>query len=109
MSRKAKSINVLVVKPGQPVETAEIEPSLETFQTLVGGYIEALDLDDGVSLYMNDDGFGRLLPNRRIPDTGIVVVGPFVVFRTTGPDDASLTPAQVDHWRAYFDSAAAQP
>jgi hypothetical protein len=42
MCRKSKSITVLVVKPGQLAETAEIGPSLTTFQNLVVGYIEAL-------------------------------------------------------------------
>lgn len=68
-------ITVLVIPPDQPPHIAVITPDLETLQSMVGGYIEAVRLTDGV-IYCNEDGKRLGLP-RNEPATTLA--------RTTTP------------------------
>jgi hypothetical protein len=45
----------------QPVRLVKIAPTLDTLQSLVGGYIEAVTRD-GVAAYINDEGKHMGLP-----------------------------------------------
>lgn len=94
-------IKVLVVEPGSATGRIRvIDQSLESFQSLVGGYIEGLTLTEEVSAYINEEGKLRSLPVNVSGDViirellfrsgrhlmpGDVIVGP-VVF-VGAPDD----------------------
>lgn len=77
-------IRAIVVKVGQPAVVAEVEPTLEAYQGIVGGYVEALTFS-GCTFYFNEDGRSLGLPyNRRLGAHNIL--GDFLV---VGPPDAS--------------------
>ena len=73
MGTKTK-IQVLVYRPGQPGVVEEHMNSLEAQQALVGGYIEAVAMGDGIYLTCNEEGkLNGLEPNFLLP--GDVIVG----------------------------------
>lgn len=95
-----RTIDVLVIEPGEWRARREtIDPQLRDFQRLVGGYIEALDLGETVSAYINEEGKLNDLPRNEAADKlvhlalrkagrrlmlGDYIVGPLVL---TGPPD----------------------
>lgn len=91
-------IRVLVKEPGKPSEVREIENTLEAFQAIVGGHIEALRIRDDLCCYVNEDGkLCNLRPNFVIAGQYAlkfdIIVGTAVFFRSEeGEDDeTSLT------------------
>ena len=104
-------MRVLLVKPCQRPTVIDIDGTLESMQTLVGGMIQALYLvDDTAAIICNDEG--KLLglpPNRMLfdPDSNKVcdvVVGDFFV--CNAPPDAenfeSLTEEQIERYTKRF-------
>ena len=69
-------MKILLVEPGKVPRPAEIAPSLEAMQKVVGGSIEAVyPFDEPVALICNEEGKLLGLPlNRslRHPDTGAI-------------------------------------
>ena len=65
----AKGIDILVVEPGEAPRPAKVEDTLETFQQIVGGPIEAgCYLPQRVMLVCNSEGKNMgLMPNRENP------------------------------------------
>ena len=66
----ANEIDILVVEPGKAPYPARVEDTLEAFQQIVGGPIEAgCYLPQRVMLVCNSEGknMGRLMPNRENP------------------------------------------
>lgn len=49
-------MKVLTFEPGKDPEYREIDGSLESMQEIVGGYIEAVDLPEGLVLVCNEEG-----------------------------------------------------
>lgn len=56
-----KTIKAVIVHPKGVVTVADIEDSLESFQHIVGGYIEPVFGDDYL-VYVNEEGMVRGLP-----------------------------------------------
>ena len=82
-------IRVLVKEPGKPFEAREIENTLEAFQAIVGGHIEALRIRDDLCCYVNEDGkLCNLRPNFVIAGQYAlkfdIIVGTAVFFRSEG-------------------------
>ena len=80
-------IRVLVKEPGKLSEVREIENTLEAFQTIVGGHIEALRIRDDLCCYVNEDGkLLNMRPNFVIGRPYVskvdIIVGPAVFFRS---------------------------
>ena len=106
MSPVAEPILVLLVETHGEMRTVRLEgpPSaqLKVFQTIVGGYIEAIGPPTGWAAYINEDGKRLLLPpNPRAQAImkrlgvslfqGDLLVGPAVFFgRGRGPDETSV-------------------
>ena len=65
--RLPTKIKILVCPIGQSPVVEEIEPTLENEQAIVGGYLEFVELDDGVELVCNEDGRDSLPFNRSVP------------------------------------------
>lgn len=89
-----KSVRVVLMRPGGMPEPADIDPSLESLQGIVGGYLEAAPLNrDGLSVICNEDGIRLGLPlSAVLPMTGRMV-GAFIVTAVDGSGDMrSLTP-----------------
>ena len=108
-------IRVLVKEPGKPSEVREIENTLEAFQAIVGGHIEALRIRDDLCCYVNEDGkLLNMRPNfvlgRQYVSKVDIIVGPAVFFRSEeGEDDeTSLTLTDIiylDRLLSYHDAA----
>ena len=58
-------MRVLVVEPEQRPAVREIDDTLRTMQSIVGGYIQPIYLDDSVALVCNDEGKLMNLPANR--------------------------------------------
>lgn len=55
-------ISALVKMPGQPAQRQLIDNDLETLQILVGGYIEAVNIDSDLVVVCNEEGMINDLP-----------------------------------------------
>ena len=100
-----KEIDILVVEPGEAPRPAKAEDTLEAFQQIVGGPIEAgCYLPQRVMLICNGEGKHMgLMPNRENPmDSGDFIAGTFLLCSFEGEHFASLTPAQQTQFQAYF-------
>ena len=62
MSRKSKSIIVVIKRVGEAPEEALIDNKLKTFQDLVGGYIEAPTFKNDIDMVCNEEGLLEGLP-----------------------------------------------
>ena len=105
-------MRVLVVEPECRPEVKEIDDSLSAMQEIVGGYIQAVhldDLDDSVVLVCNEEGkFMNLPANRGLRDKNgqmyDIVCGTF--FLCNAPPDSdhftSLTSEQIEQYREQF-------
>ena len=99
-------MKALIKKPGFPLEQVEIEDSLETFQGIVEGYIEAIPHPvwegSDISCYGNEEAKLKQLPPNIVLTynykTYDVICGT-VVFVGYNPEDGgnkSLTPEQIE-------------
>ena len=101
----AKEIDILVVEPGKVPYPAKVEDTLEAFQQIVGGPIEAgCYLPQRVMLICNSEGKHMgLMPNRESPtDSGDFIAGTFLLCGFEGERFASLTTDQRREFEAYF-------
>ena len=104
-------MRILLIEPERPPVVREIDGSLYSMQTLVGGTIQALyPFEDEVALICNDDGKCLDLPlNRALyqPESGQlydIIAGTF--FLCGAPKDSevfvSLTEAQMHRYQQRF-------
>ena len=101
----ANKIDILVVEPGVAPHPAQVEDTLEAFQQIVGGPIEAgCYLPQRVMLVCNSLGKNMgLMPNRENPaDSRDFIAGTFLLCSFEGERFASLTPAQQREFQTYF-------
>ena len=101
----AREIDILVVEPGKAPYPAKVEDTMETFQQIVGGPIEAgCYLPQRVMLVCNSEGKNmKLMPNRENPtDSGDFIAGTFLLCGFEGEHFTSLTPAQQREFEACF-------
>ena len=101
----ANKIDILVVEPGEAPRPTQVEDTLEAFQQIVGGPIEAgCYLPQRVMLVCNGEGKNMgLMPNRENPtDSGDFIAGTFLLCSFEGEHFASLTAAQQREFEAYF-------
>ncbi len=100
-----REIDILVVEPGKAPRSAKVEDTLEAFQQIVGGPIEAgCYLPQRVMLICNGEGKNmRLMPNRENPtDCRDFIAGTFLLCSFEGEHFASLTAAQQKEFETYF-------
>ena len=103
-------MRVLIVEPERRPEVKEIDGSLKTMQSIVGGYIQAIyPFDDSVALVVNDEGKLMNLPaNRGLRDKNgqiyDIVCGTFFLCGASVDCDQfiSLTPEQIERYRERF-------
>ena len=106
---KNKNIKVLVVKPEQAPTIAEYENRLETWQQLVGGYIELFyPFEDDVAILCNDEGKIDGMPlNRAVKDANgeilDIIAGTFAVVGLDNEDGfRSLTNAELEMYAKLY-------
>ena len=103
-----KIMRVVLVEPGKKAVVKAIDGSLEGMQKTVGGYIEAIALDDqSTCLVCNENGKIDNLPlnralvdeNNRVVD---IIAGTFFVCGTDEEDFASLDDETAEKYRKRF-------
>lgn len=86
-----EAIKVIVKQPNDKYgKPTKIVPSLENLQKTVGGYIEQVNLGDGLVMICNEEGKLRgMEPSFQIADgLGVtdVIVGPVIIAGVDGED-----------------------
>ncbi len=101
MSENESSITILKIEPMCKPEVVTIENTLRSFQQLVGGFIELLDVSDTVCIIVNEEGkINGLTPNRRF--NGDILVGTILVVGRDGENLASLQADELETYEALF-------
>ena len=104
-------MKILKIDPGKKPETMDIENSLESMQSLVGGMIQAVyPFDDPIALICNDEGKILNLPLNRVlrnPENGEIydiICG--TMFLCGAPADSDhftdLSPEEIVRYEAYY-------
>lgn len=108
MSKKNGKIKILVVNPHEYPVVQEVDDALETYQELVGGYIQVLyPWKDKVGLVCNDEGkIMGLEANRELTtEDGQVydiIAGTFFICGLGNDDFKSLTDEQIKKYTEMF-------
>ena len=85
----AEKINVMVKEPGEKWQRREVDNNLRTFQGLVGGHIEAVNVTpDRLVLIVNEEGKLQELP-ANVLFRNDWLVGTVVAVGVAGEDFAS--------------------
>ena len=101
-------MKVIIVEPNEKARIAEIDNSLETLQSIVGGYIECIyPFDDNAGIICNEEGkLIGLEPNRALRnDEGNIydiIFGTFIITGLTEDDFGSLTDEQAEKYLSKF-------
>lgn len=103
-------MRVLVIEAQKVPEVREIEDTLETMQTIVGGYIQTIyPFEDEVVLVVNDEGklLGLPLNRELVTEDGTcydIVAGTFFIAGTPSNCDhfTSLTEEQIKRYSEVF-------
>lgn len=98
-------ITAFIKKPGVPGTVEIIDASLDSLQKIVGGYIEAVYIDD-FALVVNEEGVLKGLPYN-VSVGGHHLVGTVVVMRAG--DEEAITPEDVPTIRAMIDEPSDRP
>ena len=105
MNQDSGKITVLVVKPRTVPVVEEIEIGLESYQSVVGGYIEELALDEKTILICNEEGKLNNLPPNRIVN-GDIICGTFFLAGCDGGEEfISLSEEQQKEYSEIFDAS----
>lgn len=97
-----QKIKVIICEPNEPPRIEQVPNTLETWQDLVGGFIDIIHPHaDDTCIILNDEGKIYNLPmNRTITDeTGAavdVICGTFIILGDNGEDFRSLTDEETD-------------
>ena len=103
-----EQIRVLKVEPGRAPEEITMPNTLETFQTAVGGDIEAVGLDSGAVLICNEEGKLMGLPaNRQVG--GDTIAGTFLIAGSAGGEFCSLSDEDTARYAREFAQSISEP
>ena len=107
--KKQEEIKVVIVEPLKAPRIEIIENTLEAMQKIVGGWIEPLNIADGIDIICNEEGkMNGLTLNRGLRTEGgeiwEVIAGTFLI---AGFDDdtghqISLTDEQAEYYKKKF-------
>ena len=97
-----KTIKVVMVEPMKEPYPAEVENTLEGLQKAVGGYIEAVYLEDNVVLVCNEEGKLRGLPGNRSLGNDIIAGTFFVAGSDDGGEFVSLAEDKIQQYSDRF-------
>ena len=95
-------MRIVHIKAGEDPVIKEVDDSLETFQKLVGGYIEPVRLKNNIDLWLNDEGkILNLKPNIILYKDGkqvdFVVGDAFFAGEANEGETVGLTDEQIRH------------
>lgn len=98
-------ITAFIKKPGVPGTVEIIDAGLDSLQKIVGGYIEAVYVDE-FALVVNEEGVLKGLPyNAHV--RGYDLVGTIIVMRAGDESFEATTPEDVPSIRAMFETTVA--
>lgn len=88
-------MKIIVKEPCKKGEVIEVENNLETFQKIVGGYIEVYPIFEDMLIILNEEGkLKNLEPNLILKND--VIVGTVAIAGRGEEDFISLTDEQID-------------
>jgi len=97
------NIKVILVEPDKEPIVIEIKHSLNTLQSIVGGYIDMVEIDENIDIILNDEGKILGLPlNRFIFKDSDIVAGTFLIVGNTGGKTVPLNEAQIKKYIDIF-------
>lgn len=99
---KIDKIKVMIVRPDEHPFVKEISNDLVTMQTIVGGDIEEISLDDHTVLVCNEEGkLNNLKANRCVGND--IIAGTFFIARDDGGEELiSLNEEQIKEYTERF-------
>lgn len=91
-------MKAVIIHPGEPLEVKDIDGELKTLQGLVGGYIEAVQIDHTMHMWVDEEGrYKNYLPNLFASTLAKRVIVGTAVIVGTGPDGDDVDcPMEVD-------------
>jgi hypothetical protein len=89
-------VQVIVYRVGAEPVLEKHPDTLATWQGIVGGYIEALGLPDGLLLICDEDGKAKRSPVNRVLVGVDTIVGDFFVVRSKGEEFADCKPQDIE-------------
>ena len=95
-------MRAIVIEPGQSPEIRDIGSDLASLQSLVGGYIEYVSLENDIGFLVNEEGRLLGLPPNGAVYCGDALVGTVVIIKTGGEEFCSLTEAEAEEYRGRF-------
>ena len=103
-----KTIRVLIKEPGKDLEQRLIIPTLDTLQSIVGGWIEFTKLTPSrnIDIICNEEGKILFMPNNFYVEwLDDVIVGPVIFVRNDGYGGTEgLTDEDVEYIKKYIDN-----
>ena len=97
-----KQVKALKVEPGKHPEAVTLGTTLEELQAAVGGYIEFVMLEEGVSVLCNEEGKLIGLEGNRSLGEDILVGTFFVVGENVDGELVDLPDAMTDKYEKFF-------
>lgn len=98
LNNDGDTLNVIIKKPGHMPQELEIDYSLEALQSLVGGLIEHVNINEQIGMLINEEGKLNGM-EENFPFRGDYIVGP-AVFVGYGGEDFADVPACLADIRA---------
>lgn len=96
-------MKVLFREPiNQPLQVIEIADEFRVIQKLVGGYFQAIDIGQGITCLLDEDGRSKGLGNNFFHDKYGWIIGNVIFLGTKGEDFISLTDAQIKYLVKYI-------
>ncbi len=100
-----EKIKAIVKKVNQEPAAMEIDNTLDSYQNLVGGYIEMIPFPNvkNVCIILNEEGkLDGLEPTLLVPEYKDVLAGNFAVVGTKDGDTVSLSDQQIERCNKYL-------
>lgn len=102
-----EKLRVVVKEPNEPAKVKQIEHDLDSYQNIVDGYIEVIDIpgpgDESISIILNEEGkLYNLQNNIKCPEYLDVLVGNLIFVGNDGEGDfKDLTNDEIDYVLEY--------
>ena len=101
IARKAEKIKIVIQQPGEISQIIEIPNTLKAFQEVVGGYIEVINLGNGLIGVIDEEG--RIKDKKaNIDYYGSDIRGTVVITAADGESFRSLTTSEIQSARTYL-------
>jgi len=86
----------------QPLQLREVDDNYRELQKLIGGYFQAIDIGQGVTCLLDEEGRIKGLDNNFFHDKYGWILGNVVFCSTGGEEYISLTDAQLKYVSKYL-------